>query len=220
MADPEEARPQPQPRPPPVEHQGRRGRGTPARITFAHAHLRPHSLERRRFTRSPHTRGPSSTSAPAGLRPRPPRRKARRGGGRPGRRPPKGGPARPALAEPEAETHLQAGAPTERRQTLSHTLRTRLGAWMTSRVSVTHAGESPPSAEAPLRSLVSASPGTLRGWGAPASSKAARAHRAPFGPAPSVKRWERAGQTCAGPAGSAHLVPGPPRGFPKLLCRS
>lgn len=52
-----------------------------------------------------------------------------------------------------------------------------------------------------------------RGWEAPASfptaamaTKAARANRAPFGPAPSVKR---AGQTCAGHVGSAHLAPDP-----------
>lgn len=66
--------PQSQRQPPPLKYQRTTRAPNPARITFAHAHLRPQSRERRRFTRSPYTRGPFSTSAPEGLGQPPPRR--------------------------------------------------------------------------------------------------------------------------------------------------
>lgn len=88
----------------------------PGLITFAHAHLGPPSLERQRFTLSPHSREPSSTSAPGPLpgtvapkglrRPQAPCHcRGRWRSERPGMR------AWPAPATPEAGTHLQVAPP-------------------------------------------------------------------------------------------------------------
>lgn len=86
-----------------------------------------------------HIRSFASTATPT----------AEEGGEAPGGQ--EGGPkeAQTRPPDPGAETHLQARAPTERRQTHLHTLRTRLRAWMTSHVNVTHAGGSR-SAAAPV----------------------------------------------------------------------
>lgn len=164
------------------------------------------SLERRRFTRSPPSRGPFSTSAPYASTATP---TAEEGGDAPGGR--EGGPGTPS--RPGAETHLQARSATERPYT--HTehappgrddvTRQRYGRRRFSqcrdRDSLGFA--SPRGSGAGKRRLLS----PQRLW-----QRKLRAQTERFlGPAPSVEGWDEAGQTFPGRAGSAHLAPEPQR---------